>query len=80
MTDPKLDLPVIYTHVIYTLKHTRYIHTETHTWNTLTRTKKALWHTVYKSLYTEHGDTKIFKSIIIIYSNTQHQTPDLLDI
>ena len=50
--------------------HTRYIHTETHTWNT--RTDKKLRHTSYKCL-----DIKIFKSIIYIYSNTQQQTPVL---
>ena len=50
--------------------HTRYIHTETHTWNT--RTYKKLRHTSYKCL-----DIKIFKSIIYIYSNTQQQTPVL---
>ena len=48
--------------------HTRYIHTETHTCNT--RTDKKLRHTSYKCL-----DIKIFKSVLYIYSNTQHQTP-----
>ena len=55
--------------------HTPYIHTETHTWNT--RTDKTLWHTFYKRLYTQHTDTKIFASVIYIYSDTQQQAPHL---
>ena len=65
MTVPNLDLPVIYTHVIYTLKHTPGT-------RSLGLTKYYGIH--FTSVYVD----KIFQSVlyVYIYSNTQ-KTPHL---